>query len=501
MYSYDTDADRYGIHPRDIFICYSDSDEAEAIRVATLLENHGGWTCWHAKRDLPLTHNDCTDSILEIIKECSVFLFISSTNATMSHDVQVAVSHALALDKNRVELKIDDGEIKDSAFHECFQYISRIIEKNNQAYEDFEDEPAHGLGKRLIYILILIIGVTGGVLTFSSLRGEPRVQVGLEYFEEERPDSRRLLTIRAEEGEAAAQYEIGRMLMIIQEFEEATHWFMQAAEQGHKSAQLALAVNYQRGVGISRNHLQAAYWFYQAGETDDLFVQFDIGMMYREGNLLDYNPEQAIYWFRQAAERDLPEAQVHLGGMYYNGQGTQANHELAAYWYRRAADMGDPYAQSNLGIMYSMGHGVSQSYDEAVNWYRMAANQNMPGAQVNLGWMYEFGFGVDIDLEQAVYWYQKAAELGNASAQSNYGIMLYSGRGVPQNYELAVHWFRQAAQTGDPRGAALLGYMYENGTGVESDAEMAVYWYLQALQDGPDWVAERLHILLNQQES
>jgi len=474
---------------RDIFICYASSDVVESVKVATYLENHGRLTCWYAERDMPGYEN--TDLLLQMINESSVFLFISSPNTADNHNVQVAVSHALALGKDRVELKIEDEGISDQAFTLCFQQINRFM--NNELLPEEIDEPetSSSLGRRIIYIIILILGVTGGVLTFNSISGRLEEQM---LAETEPPGIRALLMERATEGEAEAQYEMGRLLMIIQEFDEATYWFRQAAEQGHRRAQSELATNYNRGVGTHRDHVQAAYWYYQAEDTNDPFIQFTLGQMFRDGNVMPSNQTEAMHWFREAAEQDMPEAQVSLGYMY-----VQANeHEQAIYWYKRAAEMGDPYAQNNLGLMYSLGQGVPQSQEEALRWYRLAAERNMPGALVSLGWMYEFGQGVEMDLEQAAYWYNRAAELGSINGMNNLGVVQYR----LQQYDLAVSWFRQTAEIyNDPRGMGLLGYMYEIGQGVEQDYDMAIYWYARAMDEDQDWVATMYQSLVERMEN
>ena len=478
------------MYTRDIFICYSHADAVDAARVAAYLENHGGFTCWYAHRDLiESDESENPDSILNEINDCAVFLFISSPNTSDSQ--WVAASHALALDKDRFELKIEDGEISNQAFLSCYEQLSRLLKSEIQLDESYDEENLSGFGKRLVYIMILIIGVAGAVLTFNSLSGRLEEQM-IAAEEEAQPNMRVLLTERAQEGEAAAQYEMGRLLMIVQDFDEAVYWYRKAALQGHRGAQSELAINYHRGIGTDRNHIQAAYWFYKAGDVTDPFYQFTIGQMYRDGNLLDWNRELAKYWFQMAAENELSEAQVSLGFMLVEDN----EFEQAIYWYRRAAERGDVYAQSNLGLMYSLGQGVAPSQEEAIRWFRLAAERDMPGAQVNLGWMYEFGQGVERDTEQAAYWYLRAAELGYVNGMNNYGVVAYS----KQQYETAIYWFRQAAERSDPRGMGLLGYMYENGNGIEQCDESAIFWYEQALMHGQAWVAERLQFLLNDLE-
>jgi len=474
----------------DIFICHSAADANMAEAVASKLESKLGFSCWYAKRDMPDASGD-TEEILPILSECSVFLLISSPHTSDNHSIQAAVSQALALDKPRLELKIEDNEISDEAFAACYQQLNALL-ATTEPEQDYEYESRSGFKKHLIYIIILLIGVTGAVLVFNALRGEPREQIGLDYNDE--PDMITALEKQAQEGYAEAQYELGKVYNIVQRFEDATYWFRQAAMQGHTAAQLVLANNYYVGIGIERDRQQASYWFYRAGELTNPFMQFDISQMYAAGNILPQDLEQAIYWMRQSAMQGIEEAQVHLGGMYYYGQGTEVDFEQAAYWYGQAAELGNSFGQNNLAIMYFVGSGVQQSYEMAYYWYHQSAQQNNTDGQLNLGRMYEFGQGVDIDLGQAMYWYHRAAELGNVNAMSSYGVLAYQ----THEYETAVTWFRRAAELGSVRGQAFMGYMYEHGAGVEQDYTQAIMWYERAQHGGPSWVSERLLALLEE---
>jgi len=69
---------------------------------------------------------------------------------------------------------------------------------------------------------------------------------------------------RAEQGDAAAQYRLGRMYYrhagVPLDYAQAARWFRKAANQGNESAEAALAVLYYRGQGVRRSYAEAARW-------------------------------------------------------------------------------------------------------------------------------------------------------------------------------------------------------------------------------------------------
>ena len=149
------------------------------------------------------------------------------------------------------------------------------------------------------------------------------------------------LTQSAEQGDAVAQFELGRMYfsgqVVIQDYKEAVKWFRKAAEQGHASAQFNLGLLYYRGQGV----------------------------------LQDY--KEAVKWYRKAVEQGNAPAQVNLGRMYASGRGVIQDYKEAVKWYRKAAEQGHAYAQSSLGQMYANGRGILQDYVQAHAWYNVAS--------------------------------------------------------------------------------------------------------------------------------
>ena len=75
----------------------------------------------------------------------------------------------------------------------------------------------------------------------------------------------RLFRPFAEQGDAGAQYVLGRMYSlgqgVPQDYAEAMKWYRKAAEQGDASAQNNLGVMYDNGEGVPQDYVEAHMWF------------------------------------------------------------------------------------------------------------------------------------------------------------------------------------------------------------------------------------------------
>lgn len=71
----------------------------------------------------------------------------------------------------------------------------------------------------------------------------------------------RLYRLAADQGHAAAQYNLGTMHRdgegVPQNYAEALRWFRLAADQGQAEAQTNLGVMYNRGNGVPQNYVEA----------------------------------------------------------------------------------------------------------------------------------------------------------------------------------------------------------------------------------------------------
>jgi TPR repeat protein len=77
----------------------------------------------------------------------------------------------------------------------------------------------------------------------------------------------------AEEGDSAAQYNLGVMYDtgqgVPQDYTEAVKWYRKAALQGDSGSQVNLGVMYLLGHGVLQDYVQAHMWFNIAGANGD----------------------------------------------------------------------------------------------------------------------------------------------------------------------------------------------------------------------------------------
>jgi TPR repeat protein len=95
------------------------------------------------------------------------------------------------------------------------------------------------------------------------------------------------LIIKAEQGEAAAQYMLGRFsykgLGVRKDWLEAFNWFGEAAGRGHPGAQLALGVCYFRGEGTATNYEASILWFRKVAALNNQEARCYFDLDYGEG--------------------------------------------------------------------------------------------------------------------------------------------------------------------------------------------------------------------------
>jgi uncharacterized protein len=125
-----------------------------------------------------------------------------------------------------------------------------------------------------------------------------------------------LLRPLAEEGNAKAQFHLGRMYAfgqgVVQDPREAVAWYRKAAEQGNADAEYVLAVMVEDGAASSpRDAAEARAWLRQAAEQGGFNAQFRLGMAYAIGDLgLPRDDVLARMWLSLAARR-AENAYVH----------------------------------------------------------------------------------------------------------------------------------------------------------------------------------------------
>ena len=96
--------------------------------------------------------------------------------------------------------------------------------------------------------------------------------------------------------------------------------FLPLAEQGNAKAQYYLGRMYYVPEGVSRNITESIRWYRLAAEQDYARAQFTLGFRYSTGEGVPQDYAEAIRWYRLAAEQGYSSAQYNLGRMYYKGK-------------------------------------------------------------------------------------------------------------------------------------------------------------------------------------
>jgi uncharacterized protein len=215
-----------------------------------------------------------------------------------------------------------------------------------------------------------------------------------------------------------------------------------------------LAILTDQGRGVARDPIAAAHLYRDAAEQGHRSAQVRWGLKLLKGEDVEQDPVIGDSWLRRAAIAGEPEAAALVGNLYAQSGPMPPNYAEAASWYRRAAEEGHGAAARALASLYLTGAGVPQDNEEAARvahccW---AGDQ---ASQVELGNLVLEGGASQEDRSRIAGWFEKAALSGDLTAAFNLGVCFAKGIGVERNQEKAVVWLRRAAE-----GVADAQYVY-----------------------------------------
>lgn len=279
------------------------------------------------------------------------------------------------------------------------------------------------------------------------------------------------------------------------------------ALSGDVIAQNNLGVCYSEGNGVAKDNKEALKWYLKAANQGYKTAQYNLALDYYHGNdAVGQDYVEAAKWFTKAAEQNDKKSQYMLGIIYHFGYGVEKNYTQAFKWFEKAAKQGDATSQFYMGWYYGSGNGVAQDYKQSVNWYHLASEKGNASAYYNMGVYYLNGQGVDKDYEQACHcfyeaaqrgydkaleWLKSRAQQGKIEAQYYLACTFYSAK----DYTHAIEWFKKAADQGDNNSMDKLGIIYEEGIGVGKDFNAAEQYYLKAANNGSLSAMNNLAIL------
>lgn len=131
-----------------------------------------------------------------------------------------------------------------------------------------------------------------------------------------------------------ADFDDGFSAYLTGNYDKAYKEFKALAEQGNAAAQYNLGQMYYKGKGLPQSYPEAVKWFRRAANQGDAAAQFNLGEMCFEGKGVKRDVVQAYMWLNLAAEQgDLiaKEDRDIIAGKMKPAQITEARH-LVKEW-------------------------------------------------------------------------------------------------------------------------------------------------------------------------
>ena len=108
-------------------------------------------------------------------------------------------------------------------------------------------------------------------------------------------------------------------------------------------------------------------------DAGDSTAQTALGLLYERGIGIARDSAMALVWYRRAAAQGDALAEFHIGSLYERGAGVATDYAEAAKWYQLASDRGNESAQAALAYLYDRGLGVERDFAEAEALYGQAS--------------------------------------------------------------------------------------------------------------------------------
>ncbi len=166
-------------------------------------------------------------------------------------------------------------------------------------------------------------------------------------------------------------FDRGKTAYNTKNYKQAAKWFLKAAEQGDSAAQYNIGRMYFDGRGVPQDYKQGIKWLTKAAEQGDVISQLYLGTTYNLGTEVAQDYKQGIKWLTKAAEQGNPAAQHSLGFIYYNGSGVIPSNKKSYVWFSLAATNGNNDALNGRNIIAKKlsPSGLEEAQEEAAKLY------------------------------------------------------------------------------------------------------------------------------------
>lgn len=253
-----------------------------------------------------------------------------------------------------------------------------------------------------------------------------------------------------------------------------------AARAGSADAAVMAGYILRKGETGTINLTDAKSWYMQAANQNHPDALVALGEMAIK-NEAGLTQSDAVSYLTRASDMGRTDAMRALSDLYRTGQGTAPNAKKSEGLLKKASQSFDRDATKRLGDSY-----FDKDPKKALKYYEQAADAGHVEAAYIAGVMYAENFEIRPNSAKSASLLQQAAEGGHAAAQADYGLLVYQGYGASKSDTEAAKWFEKSAKGGDKEGQFLYAFTLAKGEGVTQSFEEAYYWLLKSDKSGND---------------
>lgn len=190
------------------------------------------------------------------------------------------------------------------------------------------------------------------------------------------PQSIEQLRAAADEGEAKAQFELGKAYDsgdgVLPDINTALEWYRKAAEQGHAQAHYFIALTHDFGDGVIEDNVEAVKWYTTAANLDWAPAQATLGLRYENGEGVPADVSKARFWYKRAAQNGEADAYGYLADLYNRGIGVEQDVSEAIKLFAQGAAGGSFYSQLELAEVLLLGAEEFKNIELGLAWLLIA---------------------------------------------------------------------------------------------------------------------------------
>ena len=159
-------------------------------------------------------------------------------------------------------------------------------------------------------------------------------------MEASREEAIKWLSLAADQSEPSAEVMLGGIWLSEGKAAEAVELFRRAARSGNSDGRYNLGVCHRLGLGVPLDLAKAQHWYRTAAEDGHPSAQLALASLLQETDPSESARTEAVKWYRAAADNGHADALLSLGQVHELGLGVPRDLNAAHSFYSQAAKRG-----------------------------------------------------------------------------------------------------------------------------------------------------------------